>query len=145
MNVKLLCFAGSFVRALRFWATHSPAALEAARAHEGDGFKLSDKVCMSVESFVARGAVAATAVVSKPSGSDGTSDVLIPDVARRMKARPHMQGLYPIIKRGRKKGTPADSIVGPCIPCHCETDIFAKLGLNYVPPQMRVFNLKTRQ
>ena len=36
--------AGSFVRALRFWATHSPAAGEAARAYEGDGFKLSDKV-----------------------------------------------------------------------------------------------------
>jgi len=32
------------VRALRFWATHSPAANEAARAHDGDGFKLSDKV-----------------------------------------------------------------------------------------------------
>ncbi len=38
--------AGSFVRALRFWATHSPAAGEAARAHGGDGFKLSDKVPM---------------------------------------------------------------------------------------------------
>ena len=56
-----------------------------------------------------------------------------------------MQGLYPIIKRGRKKGVAADSIVGPCVPCQCETDIFARLGLSYVPPQMRVFNLKTRQ
>ena len=32
------------MRALRFWATHSPAAALAALAHDGDGFKLSDKV-----------------------------------------------------------------------------------------------------
>ena len=56
-----------------------------------------------------------------------------------------MQGLWPLTKRRRVKGVPQDIIKPESITCHCETDIFALLGLSYVPPVLRVFNLKTRQ